>query len=323
LISHQNENDYSFRYSIYGLAVESTIEIPELSPIDQKQCDVKIKLGAVPEQLDGVERDFEWIAYSKSDCLLRIPNICRFLVENGKSITVCPDPGAYRFSCSQELSADIRVFLLGSAFGALIHQRGWLPLHISAVDSPSGVWAFTGASGAGKSTIAGWIHRKMSWPMISDDVSVIQPELTEPLLFPGPRKLKLWQDAIDYLGCQDERFISDLSNTKKKQLFLSDRTVNQAKALRALVLLEKSGEGEPPSLNRLSGVEAFNACMSALYRPYMAEWFRNRKEIMADLLSLCDRIDVYKFRRQWSLDVLPRQMSVIFNQIKSDSNSSL
>ncbi|EWG98231.1 hypothetical protein [Halomonas sp. BC04] len=92
------------------------------------------------------------------------------------------------------------MYLLGTALGALLHQRHWFPLHVSALATPSGAWAFTGESGAGKSTLAAWLHHHCGWPLISDDVAVVKPGEMIPRLHPGPPRLKLWQDALAMLG---------------------------------------------------------------------------------------------------------------------------
>ena len=64
--------------------------------------------------------------------------------------------------------------MLGTALGVLLHQRGLFALHASGVATPSGAWLFTGHSGAGKSTLVAWLHRRFGWPILSDDVTVVE-----------------------------------------------------------------------------------------------------------------------------------------------------
>ena len=71
--------------------------------------------------------------------------------------------------------ADVRLFLLGSVWGALALQRGLLPLHASAVGRGRTVHAFTGPPGAGKSTLAAALAAR-GYPLFTDD-----------MLDPGPR----------------------------------------------------------------------------------------------------------------------------------------
>lgn len=305
-----------FFYQVYGLTVQSELELPELCPITPCKCEATVRFGDVPDCLDDSINDFDWISYSSRRCLLRIENIGRFLVEKGNTIIVDRRLDRSRERGFEVPAADVRVFLLGSAFGALLHQRDLLPLHVSAVESSGGIWAFTGNSGAGKSTMAGWFHRKYSWPMISDDVSVIRPEFEEALLFPGPRKLKLWEDAVEYLGCKDEKLVQDLTNTPKFQLYLSDLNQYQPQPMRGLVALERCDEGERPRLEKLKGAQALKVIMDAVYRPYMAEWFRDPGELMQNLVKLCNQVDVYRFRRQWALEQMELQLNPLIDKIR-------
>lgn len=304
-----------YHYQVYGLTVESALELPELPSIDPRKCNVSIRFGIVPDCLDEPISDFDWISYSANQCLLRIKDIGNFLIENGTTITIDRRLDRSLERDCRVPAADVRALLLGSAFGALLHLRAWLPLHVSAIDSAGGVWAFTGDSGAGKSTIAGWLHRKFNWPMLSDDVSVIRPESQEPILYPGPRKLKLWQDTVEYLGCKDEKLVQDLSNTPKFQLYLSDTYQYKPKPMRCLVVLDRCNPGESPSLEKLKGTQRFDAIMGAVYRPFMAEWFREPKGLMRDLVKLSNQIDIYRFRRQWSLQQMERQLDPLLEEI--------
>ena len=315
LAADQMKQPEKYRYQVYGLTVDSALEIPELSPAGDAKAEVSIRIGPVAEQLDDVTERFNGIEYGPDACLLEVPEVGRFLIENGRSITVDRRVDRKRRRGHGVPLADIRLFLLGSTFGALLHQRGWLPLHVSAIESDNGVWAFTGDSGAGKSTTVGWLHRRFGWPIVSDDVSVIRPDQSQPLLHPGPRKLKLWQDAVDHLDCHDEHLVRDLSNTPKFQLYLSDQHHYQPRPLQALVILDRCDENESPSLEKLTGTRAFEALMGAVYRPYMAEWFREPRELMQDLVNLCNQINVYRFRRQWSLEQMEQQLEPVLNEI--------
>ena len=96
---------------------------------------------------------------------------------------------------------DVRLFLLGSVMGALLHQRGWLPLHGSAIRLPDGTAAiFMGPSGVGKSTLAAAFRRR-GYAVAADDVSLIFTGADgSPLLQPAYPELKLWAEAAAKIG---------------------------------------------------------------------------------------------------------------------------
>ena len=304
----------AFSYRVYGLAVASEIELPELpaSPHDAP-ADLLIRLGDAPEHLDDVQHRSAWFEANDRACLITIPEVCRLHVREGREIVV---DRQLRRDGRPGRDADVRLYLLGSAMGAALHQRGRLPLHVSAVRATNGIWAFTGPSGAGKSTLSATLHLRYGLRLVSDDVSALRLDQRQPLVFPGPRKLKLWQDAAEHLSCDPADLVQDLSGTDKYQLYLGDggsEADADPEPLHALVLLESSPEPTAPSLEKLSGGSAFDVCLTALYRPYMADWYRPRQAVMADLLALCSRIEIYRFRRHWSLGAMDEQLKPLLD----------
>lgn len=304
-----------FTYRVYGLAVASDLALPELAAcLHDGPADLRIRIGEAPAQLDGVQHQSWWFQANANACLITVAGLFRLWIRDGRDITVDvlaqPDGRPVR-------AADMRLYLLGSAMGAALHQRGLLPLHVSAVRAPNGIWAFTGPSGAGKSTLSATLHLRYGLPLVSDDVSALRLDAPQPVVFPGPRKLKLWQDAAEHLRCDPGSLVQDLSGTPKYQLYLGDGDGGGGGGpLHALVLLEPSSEPITPRLEKLSGVSAFDVCLTAVYRPYMADWYRPRQAVMADLLALCSRIEVYRFRRHWSLDAMDEQLTPLLDAMR-------
>ena len=304
------------RYQVYGLTVESELELPELVPALHQKPDVHIRFGNVPETLDNLIGHWSWCMASNSEFAFTIEGVARYHVAEGRTITI-----ERRLDLREPApAADIRLWLLGSAFGALLHQRGLLPLHVSAVKAESGVWAFTGESGEGKSTLAGFLHRHYSWELVSDDVSVMDTEGAQPLIYPGPRKLKLWVDALNYLGFEGCSSVRDLSNTDKFQLYLPSKISYEPECLNGLILLESMAEDRPGSIEELRGMEAFNACLSSIYRPYMDSWFKVPQKRLDEIVTLCRSIKIYRFRRPRSLEGFEKNLGPLLGLIMDKKN---
>ena len=308
---------YPYRYRIYGLNLQSALEIPELTPTDESRTDAEITFGDVPSNLDNALARYQRLEFGDGKCLLKVPGIGRFLITEGNSIRIDRREDRSRRRGQGSPVADVRVYLLGSALGALLHQRRWMPLHVSAVQADSGVWAFTGNSGAGKSTLAACLHRRFRWPIVSDDVSVLRPHDKIPMLHPGPRKLKLWQDAVNHLGFHGQRMSQDLSHTDKYQLYLEDHLPQEPGRLRALVVLDRCAAGETPGLEQLSGIRAFEAITASVYRPLFAKFFRQPEELMENKTRLAGEIEVYRFRRPWTLEGMVEQLDPLLSLMGS------
>jgi hypothetical protein len=115
----------------------------------------------------------------------------RFLIKGGHEITFDLDAGADE--------RDAVVYVLGSAFGILLHQRGHLVLHASAIAVGSGAVIFCGPSGAGKSTLAAALLRQ-GYPFIADDVCHIGFDGARPIVFADGRMLTVRLKSSGVIG---------------------------------------------------------------------------------------------------------------------------
>lgn len=170
-------------YACADFILRSEIPLPELIEVGAEagRDVVEIRRGAVaPAGPASLERDGD-IA------LLAVPGVARFRIDGGRAMTVDLDE-----SCSER---NLRLFLLGSALGVLIHQRGLFPLHANAVVIDGVAVAFTGHSGAGKSTLAAWFSAA-GHTVLTDDVCIIGLDSAgRPIVYPGLPRVKLWADA--------------------------------------------------------------------------------------------------------------------------------
>lgn len=301
-------------YRTYGLTIRSQIELPELPPVPPDLApDIEITTGPLSETLEGASVREPWLQYSEDRCQLFVEGVARYRIEQGRRIQV--DRRVLTAPPARALEGDVRLYLLGTALGALLHQRHWLPLHLSALDTPSGIWGFTGHSGAGKSTLAAWLHYHQDWPLVSDDVGVIKPGEELPYLYPGPPRLKLWKDVLITLGIDHQGLARDLTRTDKYHLVRHRGFQPHARPLRYLVLLERAEKQEPASLEPLAGLEAFKAVMATIYRPEWGQAFNGPARLLDYAADLARRIQVYRYRRPWSLEGMEQSLEPLLQRI--------
>jgi hypothetical protein len=178
------------RHTAYNLSIDSELALPELPPdlTTGGAADVHIRLATInPQGLPDGQQLGPFLWANADKLWLQVPHVARFLVQGGHTILIDPEPGIDEDS--------IRVFLLGSALGALLFQRGYLVLHGNAIRVGEHCMVCVGHSGAGKSTLAaGFMQR--GHQILADDVVPVDAQC---LALPGFPRIKLWQDVADKL----------------------------------------------------------------------------------------------------------------------------
>jgi len=276
-------SDYS--YIAFGLRICSEIECEQLLP-GAGQADVEIRLGHVPDSLESATPQGILYQCVTGKLLLNIDRVARYLVSDGNEILIHPAPDA-------DLDA-IRLFLFGSAFGALLHQRGILPLHGSAIITPRGAVVFAGLSGCGKSTIACAFHRK-GYPVLADDLCAIDTGDSVRVM-PGNPFLMLWADALQQMGLDRHGLRPARSELEKYILPLGEGFSTEAAPVHALYIIEATNSdlSAPTSIKGLRKIEAL---ARSTYRPHFVEDMNLEGGHLRRITALAKRVAVRQINR--------------------------
>lgn len=179
-------------YVVYGLTVSSALELPELVEGESRAVsDITIQLGRV--ERCHPEGDFieGYVSGSAEKAYIFVDQVGAFLVRGGFEIVIEPAPGVEE--------RVLRLFILGGALGLLLHQRGMLVLHASAVSLEGNAVAFLGDAGEGKSTMAAALHARGHAVMVDDVVAFDAGVNAIPMVLPAFPQLKLWPEAASLL----------------------------------------------------------------------------------------------------------------------------
>jgi hypothetical protein len=281
-------------YAIFGLEVASELPLPELRAVaaSSKDPHILISVGEIAnaERAPGLYKTAE-------GALLVVDKVARFAVRDGRHIVVEPHPGTPL--------ANVRLFLLGSAMGMLIHQRGLLPLHGNAIEINGSAFAFVGHSGTGKSTLATWFHDQ-GFRILSDDVCVVRFDRAgNPMLSAGIPRLRLWREAIEASGRDtndyDRSYAGGHDYDKFDVPVDAAATVERALPLGAVYSLRR---GDGVSIDRLGPVDSAEVLFANTYRgAYLDQTATNALHWQA-CLDLIRRVPVFNFVRTWGLKML-------------------
>lgn len=290
-------------YELFGLRVRSEIALTELFEAEpQDGADVTVRIGVIPEAPGSDGKSGYSVVGTAA--LLSVRDVGRYWIDSGREILVEPVPGASE--------RNLRLFLLGSAFGALLHQRGLLPLHANAIEFEGRAVAFMGHSGAGKSTIAAWFldrgHR-----VLADDVCVVTMGSDGcPVAHGGIPRLRLWREAIEASGRVTADFEQAFDHLDKFNVPTPRRSRSEPLPLSHIYLLRRAPEGAPsPSVERLLGIEAVDALVANTYRGGFLKAIGGTGRHLSQCLSVVSRSPVFRAERLWGYDSFEEQAAVL------------
>jgi hypothetical protein len=282
------------RYALFGLVIESALSLPELRQVESPgPPDVTVDFGPVAESKSlpraaGLSR-------GAPGGVLEVPEVGRYGIAPG-AITIDRAPSA--------TERNLRLFLLGSAIGALLHQRGILPLHANAVDMGGFAVAFVGQSGAGKSTLAAAFH-DAGHPLLSDDICVVTPAASGFEVQPGIPRVRLWRDAVERSGRDAETLDAAFDGMDK---YIVPTLATQAEAplpLGAIYILEngglENGDGADFAIRPLGASAGLPALVHNTYRGAFVPILGDPQRHFQTCLTLARTVPVFALSRPWDV----------------------
>lgn len=189
------------------------------------------------------------------------PGVGTFLVrDDGAGVGVSPAPGADERA--------LGLALVGEIASVLLHRRGYLCLHASAVVAGRGGVGFLAPAGGGKSTLAA-IFVRHGAPLLTDDLLALRTDSTPVTATPSLPVMKLWDATVEQaLAIKHELPTVSVSHTKKLLSLggayaLASGTV----PLRALYVLDRADAASDIGIWPLKGSDALAALLVQTSHP--------------------------------------------------------
>ena len=242
------------KYFIYGLNIESEIDLPGFTETEEI-TQVSVKFGKVPEYINNFIAKGVCYEARPDQFLLNVLNVGKYYITNGNAIIIEPAENADNDS--------IRLFLLGSAFGALFHQLKFLPLHASVVNINGHAVAFSGISGVGKSTLAAAFASK-GFEIITDDIALVSFNNNIPYVASGPSHIKLWSDSLKTLGITSKKE-GKIRKELEKYFVQTTISANHLAPLKKVYILNVRNVSEIETIP-INGIEKFTVLRNHTYR---------------------------------------------------------
>lgn len=267
--------EYPYRYKAFNLNVFSQIPVTGLAENFSETPDIVIREGIIPEKIENPLNRGVLFQAGENEFLLHVNGLAKFYVQNGRTITVDIK--------DNEARNDVSAFILGTVFGALLHQRRLLPLHGSAILFREKGIIFSGNSGAGKSTLAAAFIEKGA-KLLADDISLVGFEKEQPQIIPAFPGMKIWEDSLKELG-KNPKHYNPIRKDLKKYLYPVKKFHTQTAGINHIFIIS-SHNFETFEIRDIQGIEKFNLLKNNTY------FFRgmNKTGILEKHFQLCNTL---------------------------------
>lgn len=294
----------TYYYRVFDLVISTPFVCSELIETIPQQADIVIDYGQVANDLLMIDKQkLKW-QVNKNQVLLKIPDAGKYLIENGETITIEPEENT-----PLEI---IKLFLLGSALGAIQHQRQRLTLHASALTKGDHTILLCGQSGAGKSTTANVLIQQ-GFQLLSDDLAVIDFVDGNAVVTPAYPQSKLWQDAAEKLSVEYKDLHRVRDELNKYRIPIKDNFCNQSKKITHIINLQLS-ETELAKINTLTVFEQLSVLKRHSYRKkyFTLEQAQGNFQACA---ALVDLVPVTQITRPQLINSLQKVEELITQQL--------
>jgi hypothetical protein len=231
----------------------------------------------------------------------------RFVARGGCEIVVDPAP--------EVDERVLRSFILGSVLAMILHQRGRLVLHASAVAVDGAAVAFLGGSGWGKSTTAAALHTR-GHRVVADDVMAVQESAGCPAVCPGFPQIKLWPEAVISLGDDVNRLPRLHPLLEKRVRRVTDGFSQNPLPLGQVYVLTF---GETQEIEPLRPQEALVELVRHSYLTHLLRPLGEASSHFLQCASLVKNVSIYRLKRPRSLRELSDLAQLVEENLSHNS----
>ena len=295
---------------LYGLRVRTEIPLGDLPPTSG-EADVVVRFGPARALATRPPRPGCFEA-SPGRVFLGTAGGGVLLARHGREILVEGDD-----------SDALASLVLGQGLASILHQRGVLTLHASAVAVGGGAVAFLGDQGAGKSTAAAALVGR-GGRLVTDDVLPVRGlDAGTPSVAGGYPFLKVTEPTARALDDDPAALAAAYSAAAKWKKAVP--VAPDACPLRALYVLES---GADLGVHRLLTLDAFRHVARHAFTGALARSTRTGDRCLDRYAALARCVPVFRLTVPRSLDGLPRLADHVVTHARSvtaptDAGSSL
>ena len=310
--NHQRINRKQYR--AFGLNIRSEIPL-NIASIDEGDWDVDVYLDVLPGKwLEDPRARTGYVVEEDQTIWFVWSELGVMKIHAGNQIVLDPVRDLQTMKVHQAIQS--------AGLGLLLHQRGVLTLHASAVAIEDGIVAFVGYKGAGKSTTAASLFAK-GFPLVTDDLLVldVDPASGEVYGYPGIPRLRLWPDAVSASLNEDPDQLPRNSAASEKRLRKAGSQFIASKMpLRAIYVLDfLAGPEETLSIQDIAPREA---CIELTRHSYALHYLGNQgvnTGHFSRTSALAAHTPIRKLYRHRSLQAIPEMVAALLADVSESA----
>lgn len=304
-----NIKNEKYYYKVYGLSIESEIEIEEFIVNENKEVDVSITINSMPGDIGKLFNEGRRSDYSKDRAWFHIDNIADYYISDGKTIIVKPYENFDKTM--------LKVYLMCSCIGFIMLQRDKIAIHGGVVTIDDNGVIFTGDRGAGKSTLTTAL-RNRGYRFISDDVAATYIDKV-PYVHPGFPYQKLCDDIVEDMGYEKEKCESIVGYEKVKYIVPAyDSFHDESIELNAICKLTV-GDVDKVIVEELKGKDKIDNIIQNIYRGEFLGYMGGvTPEMFKQCLLIAKNIKFYKITRPKEGYTINEQINLIESIFKNE-----
>lgn len=230
---------------------------------------------------------------NQTEFAMQVEGVGNFYACNGKEVEYSPEPGA--------ATRTIELYLNGSVYGAILHQRQILPLHGSSfIYNGKGILV-CGESGAGKSALVADFCLR-GYEFLTDDVTPVIIEDGKPYILPLSDRLKLWDNTLQQLAI-DRNGLEKIDNETEKFYYHIKRSAKDSIRMEMVFILEVDNVSGI-EFTEIKGADKFLKIRNEIYRlEYLQGMKKNEITFFRQISSFCNNLKIFHVRRPENIEI--------------------
>ena len=218
-------------------------------------ADVKIEITDIKKEVEDPLYDDGFFRLNQNEFSMHVEGVGSFYASGGNYISLVLNPKATH--------ANIELYLNGSTYGAILHQRKIMPMHGSCfVYNNKGIM-LCGDSGAGKSSLTASFVLDGN-EFLTDDVTPILISNNKPYIWTMSDRIKLWEDSLKQLN-QNKEGLHKIDPETEKFYYPLKSYKDSTFMLNQIFLIEIHEESTIV-FQEIKGAEKVTALRNEIYR---------------------------------------------------------